>query len=64
MSKLRPYAKFPTWKSETCLKRMLACAGALHVHGFMSDSERDHVQKRLHKWLLKNGGAFSGASTG
>jgi len=64
MSNLKPYDKFPAWKSETCLRRMLACAGALHVHGFMSDSERDKVQKRLHKWLLKRGGAFNGASAG
>jgi len=37
MSRLQPYAKFPAWKSETCIARMLACAGALRIHGFMTD---------------------------
>jgi hypothetical protein len=55
MTKLRPYDKFPAWKSGTCLRRILMCAGALHVHDFLSDSERKRVQKRLRKWLLKNG---------
>lgn len=58
MTKLRPQDKFPAWKSETCLRRMLACAGLLNVHGFMSDGERSRVQRRLRKWVLKHEGAF------
>lgn len=53
MTRLKPGDPFPHWQNQTTLERALACASMLHVHQFMSDRERQSVQRRLDKWLDK-----------
>lgn len=51
MTRLHPAEPSPVWKQQTILQRVLSCAAMLHVHQFLSDAERQSVQKRILKWL-------------
>ena len=48
--------KATDWTNDTIKERFLLCIGMLHLHGMMTDSERDKVQARLIKEQGKQAG--------
>ncbi len=53
MTKLEPTDLCPDWVGQTTLQRVLTCAAMLHIHDFLTDKERQMVQKRVTKWLAR-----------
>lgn len=56
---MTPNSRIPAWAAEPAKERAVTALQFLHVHGFVSDGERDKAVKRMRRWVQKSaeGGA-------
>ena len=51
---MKPDSTVPKWPSELVTRRLENCRKMLAIHGFLSASESEKVEKRIQRWI-KNG---------
>lgn len=49
-TKLQPHKTAVTWEGGDNAERVMDCVRMLHVHGFLSEAERDRAVRRVQKW--------------
>lgn len=50
----KPNVMMPAWKKSPAWERARDSLTFLHVHGFLSDAERDKAFSRIRKWVDKS----------
>ena len=50
---MKPNETTVAWPREKCHLRVRFCLAFLHIHGFLSDAEREKVARRILKWRKK-----------
>lgn len=43
--------KTPAWDGDEMLDRIIKCKSMLYIHGFITDSERGKINRRINKWV-------------
>jgi hypothetical protein len=51
VTSLKPGVRLPPWARSSALSRAIDSLRFLGVHGFLIDSEREKVRRRLQKWV-------------
>ena len=48
---MKPHDVLKAWKPDTAHGRVVACQFLLYVHGFLSDAEKQRVDRRIQEWF-------------